>query len=48
MHPVLKDAFVGEYVGLVRFVRDARGAVASFTLSRNGARGVRFERVNAG
>jgi len=48
LHPVLKDAFVGEYVGMVRFVRDARGAVAAFTLNRNSARGVRFERVKAG
>ena len=30
------------------FVRDARGAVAAFTLNRNSARGVRFERVKAG
>ena len=29
-------------------VRDARGAVAAFTLNRNSARGVRFERVKAG
>ena len=48
LHPVLKDAFVGDYVGMVRFERDARGAVAAFTLNRNGARGVRFERVKAG
>lgn len=48
LHPVLKDAFVGEYVGMVRFVRDVRGAVAAFTLNRNSARGVRFERVKAG
>jgi len=45
LHPVSRDAFVGDYVGMVRFVRDPRGAVAAFTLSRNAARGVRFERV---
>jgi CubicO group peptidase (beta-lactamase class C family) len=47
LHPVLKDAFVGDYMGMVRFVRDARGAVTAFTLNRNSARGVRFERVPA-
>jgi hypothetical protein len=45
LHPVFRDAFVGDYVGMVRFFRDPRGAVAAFTLSRNAARGVRFERV---
>jgi hypothetical protein len=45
LHPVFKDAFVGDYVGTVRFERDARGAIAGFTLNRNSARGVRFERV---
>ena len=45
LHPVFKDGFVGDYVGTVRFFRDPRGAVAGFTLSRNSARGVRFERV---
>jgi CubicO group peptidase (beta-lactamase class C family) len=46
--PVFKDAFVGDYVGTVRFFRDPRGAVPGFTLSRNSARGVRFERVKRG
>ena len=45
LHPVYKDAFVGDYMGVVRFVRDSRGAVAGFTLNRQAARGVRFERV---
>jgi CubicO group peptidase (beta-lactamase class C family) len=45
LHPVAKDAFVGEYHGIVRFLRDARGAVAGFTLNRNNARGVRFDRL---
>ena len=48
LYPVFKDAFVGDYVGMVRFLRDARGTVAGFTLNRNGARGVRFERVKRG
>ena len=45
LHPVFKDAFVGEYVGTVRFLRDARGSINGFTLNRKSARGVRFERV---
>ncbi len=45
LHPVFKDAFVGDYMGTVRFVRDARGDITAFTLNRNSARGVRFERV---
>ena len=45
LHSVYKDAFVGEYVGMVRFQRDARGTVAGFTLNRNSARGVRFDRL---
>ena len=45
LYPVFKDAFVGDYVGTVRFVRDARGGIAGFTLNRISARGVRFERV---
>ena len=45
LHPVFKDAFVGDYMGTVRFLRDARGAITAFTLNRNSARGVRFERV---
>jgi hypothetical protein len=45
LHPVFKDAFVGDYVGTVRFSRDARGSITGFTLNRNSARGVRFERV---
>ena len=45
LHPVFKDAFAGEYVGTVRFLRDARGSINGFTLNRKSARGVRFERV---
>ena len=46
LHPVFKDAFVGDYLGTVRFLRDARGAVTAFTLNRKSARGVRFERTS--
>jgi hypothetical protein len=48
LHPVSKDAFVGNLMGTVRFLRDARGAVSGFTLNRMSARGVRFERVKRG
>ncbi len=43
--PVSRDAFVGDYMGTVRFFRDPRGGVAGFTLNRQAARGVRFERI---
>jgi CubicO group peptidase (beta-lactamase class C family) len=45
LYPVFRDAFVGDYMGTVRFFRDSRDAVAGFTLNRQAARGVRFERV---
>jgi hypothetical protein len=45
LSPVFKDAFVGDHMGTVRFVRDAKGSVTGFTLNRDSARGVRFERV---
>jgi CubicO group peptidase (beta-lactamase class C family) len=44
LYPISKDAFVGDYHGIVRFFRD-RGVASGFTLNRKGARGVRFERV---
>jgi CubicO group peptidase (beta-lactamase class C family) len=45
LYPVSRDAFVGDYMGTVQFLRDARGAITVFTLNRNNARGVRFERL---
>ena len=45
LSPVSKDAFVGEFVGVIRFVRDPRGGVTGYTMSRKSARGIRFERV---
>lgn len=48
LHPVSNDVFAGDYVGLVRFFRDAQGNISGFTLNRNAARGVRFERVREG
>jgi hypothetical protein len=43
--PFSKDVFVGDYVGIVKFSRDSRGVVTGFTLNRETARGVRFDRV---
>jgi len=40
-----KDVFVGDVVGIVKFSRDARGAVTGFTLNRGGAHDVRFIRI---
>ena len=43
--PFSNDVFVGDFVGIVKFSRDSGGAVAGFTLNRENARGVRFDRV---
>jgi CubicO group peptidase (beta-lactamase class C family) len=43
--PFSKDVFVGDWVGIVRFTRDARGTVTGFTVNRINARGVGFDRV---
>ena len=45
LYPVSRDAFVGDHMGMVRFLRNARGSVTAFTLTRINARGVRFERL---
>jgi CubicO group peptidase (beta-lactamase class C family) len=45
LHPVYKDGFAGTSMGTVRFLRDTQGTVAGFTLNRNLARGVRFDRL---
>jgi CubicO group peptidase (beta-lactamase class C family) len=44
--PYEKDVFVGDWVGIMRFTRDARGAVSGFTLNRANAKGVRFDKVS--
>jgi CubicO group peptidase (beta-lactamase class C family) len=44
--PFAKDTFAGPSVGTVNFLRDARGGVVGFTVNRDNARGVRFDRVN--
>jgi hypothetical protein len=50
LSPYSEDVFVGDDVGILQFARDARGAVTGFTINREAARGVRFERIvkNAG
>ena len=40
-----KDVFVGDWVGIVKFSRDARGAIGGSTVNRDNARGVTFERM---
>jgi len=43
--PFSKDVFVGDWVGIVKFSRDIRRAITGFTVNRDNARGVRFERI---
>jgi hypothetical protein len=43
--PFAKDVFVGDWVGIMRFSRDAHGAVSGFTVNRANAKGVRFDRI---
>jgi CubicO group peptidase (beta-lactamase class C family) len=43
--PYEKDVFVGDWVGIMKFTRDARGAVSGFTVNRANAKGVRFDRI---
>jgi hypothetical protein len=43
--PFAKDIFVGDWVGIVKFSRDAREAITGFTVNRDNARGVRFDRI---
>jgi len=43
--PIFPDAFAGGVVGVVKFSRDARGAVTGFTANSSGVRGLRFDRI---
>jgi len=45
LQPIFPDAFAGGVVGVVKFSRDARGAVTGFTANSSGVRGLRFGRV---
>ena len=43
--PFSKDVFVGDWLGIVKFSRDARGVITGFTINRDIARDVRFDRL---
>jgi hypothetical protein len=43
--PFSKDVFVGDWLGIVKFSRDVRGAITGFTINRDIARGVWFDRL---
>jgi hypothetical protein len=45
LQPIFSDAFAGGVVGVVKFSRDAGGAVTGFTANSSGARGLRFDRM---
>ncbi len=45
LQPIFPDGFAGAIVGVVKFSRDAGGAVTGFTANSSGARGLRFDRV---
>ncbi len=45
LQPIFPDGFAGELVGVVKFARDARGAVTGFTVNTYGVRSLRFDRV---
>jgi CubicO group peptidase (beta-lactamase class C family) len=45
LQAVSQDVFAGDYVGIVKFSRDARGTLTGFTVNRDLARGVRFDRL---
>jgi hypothetical protein len=45
LQPIFPDAFHGDVVDVVKFVRDARGAVTGFTVETAGVRGLRFDRI---
>jgi hypothetical protein len=45
LRPILRDAFAGAIVGVLKFSRDAGGVVTAFTAHSSGARGLRFDRL---
>jgi hypothetical protein len=45
VQPFGKDAFAGSGAGIIKFLRDPRGAVTGFTLSVHNLRGLRFDRM---
>jgi CubicO group peptidase (beta-lactamase class C family) len=44
LQPIARDTFVASYLGVVRFSRDANGAVTTLTAHSPGVRGLAFER----
>lgn len=44
LQPLFPDAFGGSILGIVKFSRDAQGAVVAFTATGRGVRGLRFDR----
>ena len=45
LRPIFRDTFAGAVVGVVRFLRDARGMVTGFTVNTSGVQKMRFDRV---
>jgi Beta-lactamase len=45
LQPIARDGFVASYLGVVRFERDAAGAVIGFAAHSLGVRALRFDRV---
>jgi len=45
LSPFSKDTFAGDFVGVVKFSRDSRGAVTGFTTNRGSVIGLRFDRL---
>lgn len=45
LHPVYKNAFAGEIVGMLKFKRDTSGVIVGFTTTSSGARRLPFDRV---
>jgi CubicO group peptidase (beta-lactamase class C family) len=46
LQPIFSDAFAGGAVNVVKFSREASGAITGFTVNARGARGLRFNRLN--
>jgi CubicO group peptidase (beta-lactamase class C family) len=45
LQPIARDGFVASYLGVVRFERDAAGAVIGLTAHSQGVRALRFDRA---
>ena len=47
MQPIFRDGFVASYLGVLKFTRDASGAITGFTSHTQGVREIRFTAVQA-